>query len=77
VGKSTAFLTKLQADEDFLVLLQNRVKNLAAELTPFSLGNLSGLELAEHDVVFVLHRENSLPAFLEKSTAFFKNPVYF
>jgi len=61
--------TKLQANEDFLVLLQNRVKNLTAELAPLSLGDLSGLELAEHDVVFVLH-EKKVSGFLWVSKIF-------
>ena len=65
------FLTVLQADEDFLVLLQNRVKKLATELTPFSLGNLAGLELAEHDVVFVLHRGYTLQDFRWEVNSFF------
>jgi hypothetical protein len=52
---SDIFLTDFQPLENVLGLIQNLNQNLVAELAPLGLSDLSGLELAEVDVVFVSH----------------------
>ena len=54
---SDIFLTDFQPLENVLGLIQNLNQNLVAELAPLGLGDLSGLELAEVDVVFVSHAQ--------------------
>ena len=54
---SDIFLTDFQPLENVLGLIQNLNQNLVAELAPLGLGDLSGLELAEVDVVLVSHAQ--------------------
>jgi hypothetical protein len=54
---SDIFLTDFQPLENLLGLIQNLNQNLVAELAPLGLGDLSGLELAEVDVVLVSHAQ--------------------
>jgi hypothetical protein len=54
---SDIFLTDFQPLENVLGLIQNLNQNLVAELAPLGLGDLSGLELAEVDVVLVFHAQ--------------------
>ena len=51
------FLAHFQSLENVLGLVQNLNQNLVAELAPLGLGDLSGLELAEVDVVLVSHAQ--------------------
>jgi len=54
---SDIFLAHFQPLENVLGLVQNLNQNLVAELAPLGLGDLSGLELAEVDVVLVSHAQ--------------------
>jgi hypothetical protein len=54
---SDIFLTDFQPLENVLGLVQNLNQNLVAELAPLGLSDLSGLELAEVDVVLVFHAQ--------------------
>jgi hypothetical protein len=54
---SDIFSAHFQPLENVLGLIQNLNQNLVAELAPLGLGDLSGLKLAEVDVVFVSHAQ--------------------
>jgi hypothetical protein len=54
---SDIFSAHFQPLENVLGLIQNLNQNLVAELAPLGLGDLSGLELAEVDVVLVFHAQ--------------------
>ena len=54
---SDIFSAHFQPLENVLGLVQNLNQNLVAELAPLGLGDLSGLELAEVDVVLVSHAQ--------------------
>jgi hypothetical protein len=54
---SDIFLTDFQPLENVLGLIQNLNQNFVAELAPLGLSDLSGLELAEVDVVLVSHAQ--------------------
>ena len=54
---SDIFSAHFQPLENILGLVQNLNQNLVAELAPLGLGDLSGLELAEVDVVLVFHAQ--------------------
>ena len=54
---SDIFSAHFQPLENVLGLVQNLNQNLVAELAPLGLGDLSGLELAEIDVVLVSHAQ--------------------
>jgi hypothetical protein len=54
---SDIFSAHFQPLENLLGLIQNLNQNLVAELAPLGLGDLSGLELAEVDVVLVFHAQ--------------------
>ena len=54
---SDIFSAHFQPLENVLGLIQNLNQNLVAELAPLGLGDLSGLELAEVDVVLVSHAQ--------------------
>ena len=54
---SDIFSAHFQPLENVLGLVQNLNQNLVTELAPLGLGDLSGLELAEVDVVFVSHAQ--------------------
>ena len=55
MGGQQVFLAIFQTLENVLGLVQNLNQNLVAELAPLGLGDLSGLELVEVDVVLVFH----------------------
>jgi len=52
---SDIFSAHFQPLENVLGIVQDLNQNLVAELAPLGLGDLSGLELAEVDVVLVFH----------------------
>ena len=54
---SDIFSAHFQPLENVLGLVQNLSQNLVTELAPLGLGDLSGLKLAEVDVVFVSHAQ--------------------
>jgi len=54
---SDIFSAHFQPLENVLGLVQNLNQNLVTELAPLGLGDLSGLELGEVDVVFVSHAQ--------------------
>ena len=54
---SDIFSAHFQPLENVLGLVQNLNQNLVTELAPLGLGDLSGLELAEVDVVLVFHAQ--------------------
>ena len=54
---SDIFSAHFQPLENILGLVQNLNQNLVAEFAPLGLGDLSGLKLAEVDVVFVSHAQ--------------------
>jgi hypothetical protein len=54
---SDIFSAHFQPLENVLDLIQNLNHNLVAELAPLGLSDLSGLELAEIDVVLVFHAQ--------------------
>ena len=57
MGGQEIFLAIFQTLENVLGLVQNLNQNLVAELAPLGLSDLSGLELAEIDVVLVSHAQ--------------------
>ena len=54
---SDIFSAHFQPLENVLGFAQNLIQNLVAELAPLGLGDLSGLELVEVDVVLVSHAQ--------------------
>jgi len=68
---SDIFSAHFQPLENVLGLVQNLNQNFVAELAPLGLGDLSGLELAEVDVVLVSHAQR-LDDFFDIVNRFFR-----